>query len=223
MTVELLSYIPEIFLIFVIMILVIYGVLTASKSTLGHIPDQPIDVNVISLLTIQTLLCSLLFIDFSSDSKPTILALTFLFLIATLYILSTLNLIQFDNVYNFEFLILVLCAILGMDLLIKADNLISMYLALELQSLAFYVLAAYRRTSLYGTESGLKYYVMGGFSSCILLLGIAFLYGLTGLTQYSDLTLYLQTGILDQTILTSAFILILIGFLFKLAAAPFHM
>jgi NADH-quinone oxidoreductase subunit N len=203
------------------MILVIYGVLTASKSTLGYIPNQPLEVNVISLLTVQTLLCSLLFID--SYSKPTTLALTFLFLIATLYIIATLNLIHFDGVYNFEFLILVLCAILGMDLLIKADNLISMYLALELQSLAFYVLAAYRRTSLYGTESGLKYYVMGGFSSCILLLGIAFLYGLTGLTQYSDLTLYLQTGVLEQTILTSAFILIIIGFLFKLAAAPFHM
>jgi NADH-quinone oxidoreductase subunit N len=106
-----------------------------------------------------------------------------------------------------------------MLLLMRANELISMYLSLELQSLTFYVLASYRRTSIYGTESGLKYYVMGSFSSCILLLGISFVYGITGLTNIEDISL-LDLNNLSYKI---ALQLVIIGFLFKLSAFPFHM
>jgi len=109
--------------------------------------------------------------------------------------------------------------VLGMDLLIRSNDIVGLYLALELQSLSFYVLSAYRRTSLYGTESGLKYYVLGSLSSCILLLGMAFVYGITGLTNLTELSLVATSSVAIRVSVQ----LMLVGFLFKLAAFPFHM
>ena len=86
---------------------------------------------------------------------------------------------------RFEFPVLMLFATLGMMLMISANDLISLYLGLELQSLALYVLAAFQRDSLRSTEAGLKYFVLGALSSGMLLYGASLIYGFAGTTASS--------------------------------------
>jgi NADH:ubiquinone oxidoreductase subunit 2 (subunit N) len=104
-------------------------------------------------------------------------------------------------------------------------DLIIMYLAIELQSLSFYILTAIHRNQNKSIEAGLKYFILGSFSSCILILGIAIIYGLTGMTNFKDLSDLLLLG-LDSNVLNYclflSIILINIGFYFKLSLAPFH-
>ena len=101
-----------------------------------------------------------------------------------------------------------------------------MYLAIELQSLCFYILATYKQYSNFSTEAGIKYFILGAFSSGILLFGCSILYGFTGLTDFYSLQLLFDTGIVDEKISNVVFLgilFILIGLFFKLSAAPFHM
>merc|ERR1739841_365554 len=86
----------------------------------------------------------------------------------------------------FEYSILVLLSTISMLLLISSYDFISMYLAIEMQSLCFYVLAASKRHSEFSTEAGVKYFLLGAFSSGILLFGCSILYGLTGLTGFQS-------------------------------------
>jgi NADH-quinone oxidoreductase subunit N len=114
---------------------------------------------------------------------------------------------------------------IGMILLIMSFDLIMIYLSIELQSLCFYILAAINRDQNKSIEAGLKYFVLGSFSSSILILGISIIYGTTGLTNLKDLSDLLTLGN-DIFFLNYFFyiglILINIGFFFKLAIAPFH-
>lgn len=113
-----------------------------------------------------------------------------------------------------------------MLLIAQACDLLSMYLAIEFQSLIFYILASFKRTSEFSTEAGLKYFILGVFSSALLLFGLSILYTLTGLTNFYDYS-KLFTGLLSFSSVISyaiafGFTIISISFLFKLSAAPFH-
>jgi NADH-quinone oxidoreductase subunit N len=104
---------------------------------------------------------------------------------------------------------------------------LSLYLAIEMQSLCLYVLAAAKKDSSFSTEAGLKYFILGSFSSALLLFGISFLYGCTGTTNFDNFHL-LFAGIDAETFLLTAsvekaLICIMAAFFFKIAAAPFHM
>jgi NADH:ubiquinone oxidoreductase subunit 2 (subunit N) len=109
---------------------------------------------------------------------------------------------------------------------VQACDLLSMYLAIEFQSLVFYVLTSLKRTSEFSTEAGLKYFILGAFSSALLLFGSSILYGSTGLTNLNDyLKLFSDLLIIDDTISYAAgfgFVAVSTSFLFKLSAAPFH-
>jgi NADH-ubiquinone oxidoreductase chain 2 len=99
-----------------------------------------------------------------------------------------------------------------------------MYLSIELQSFGIYILASLFRDSESATSAGLKYFLLGGLSSCIILLGIGLIYTFTGLTKfesiYSLISVTYNNNILQS--ITLGFLLIIIGFLFKIAAAPLH-
>ena len=109
---------------------------------------------------------------------------------------------------------------------VQAIDLLSVYLAVEFQSLVFYVLASFKRTSEFSTESGLKYFILGAFSSALLLFGSSILYSLTGLTNFNDFSLFFTGSLLNN--ISSGFsvnvgiIFVSTAFLFKLSAAPFH-
>ena len=126
---------------------------------------------------------------------------------------------KFDK---FEFPVLVMLATLGMMLMISADDTLALYLGLELQSLALYVVAAFNRDSVRSTEAGLKYFVLGALSSGMLLYGISLVYGLTGHTNFLAIAEAISNGQRDLG-LVFGLVFILAGLAFKISAVPFHM
>jgi NADH-quinone oxidoreductase subunit N len=126
------------------------------------------------------------------------------------------------QINNFEYFVIVALAVFGQLILISAADFLTAYLALEIQSFAFYLMAAFKRDSAYSTEAGLKYFLLGSFSSTLLLFGVSLLYGLFGTTNFSILSLLLFESADTPLLSDTAFFLVLIGLLFKLAAAPFH-
>ncbi len=128
-----------------------------------------------------------------------------------------------EECYRFEFPVLVLLATLGMMMMISAGNFMSLYMGLELQSLALYVLAAYQRDSVRATEAGVKYYILGALASGLLLYGISLVYGFAGTVDFAALarTIGSPTGMHVGVVVGMVFILA--GLAFKVAAVPFHM
>jgi NADH-quinone oxidoreductase subunit N len=126
---------------------------------------------------------------------------------------------KFDK---FEYPVLVLLATLGMLLMISANDMIALYLGLELQSLSLYVVAAINRDSLRSTEAGLKYFVLGALSSGMLLYGISLVYGYTGSTGFEQIAAALGSGE-RQLGLVFGLVFVLAGLSFKISAVPFHM
>lgn len=122
----------------------------------------------------------------------------------------------------FEFPVLVLFATLGMMLMISAGNMLSLYMGLELQSLALYVLAAINRDNVKSSEAGIKYFVLGALSSGLLLYGISLLYGFTGQIGFHEIALALKGENLQLGVIF-AIVFILAGLAFKISAVPFHM
>ncbi|MBW8636577.1 NADH-quinone oxidoreductase subunit NuoN [Hoeflea sp. WL0058] len=127
-----------------------------------------------------------------------------------------------EQMDRFEFPVLVVLATLGMMLMISANDLITMYLGLELQSLALYVVAAINRDSVRSTEAGLKYFVLGALSSGMLLYGASLIYGFTGHLGFPGISEALASG--DRTLgIVFGLVFLLVGVAFKISAVPFHM
>lgn len=125
------------------------------------------------------------------------------------------------GILKFEYPLLIALAAVGMMMMVSAGDLMSLYMGLELQSLALYVVAALRRDSVKSTEAGLKYFVLGALSSGLLLYGASLTYGYAGTTLFSGIIQ--ATG--DQVSLGLLFGLVFMacGFAFKVSAVPFHM
>ncbi|MEM8750056.1 MAG: NADH-quinone oxidoreductase subunit NuoN [Pseudomonadota bacterium] len=126
-----------------------------------------------------------------------------------------------ENFAQFEYPILILLATVGMLLMVSANDLITLYLGLELQSLALYVIAAINRDSLRSTEAGLKYFVLGALSSGMLLYGASLIYGFTGHTGFEGIA----GAMAEERSLGLIFgiVFVLAGIAFKISAVPFHM
>ncbi len=122
---------------------------------------------------------------------------------------------------RFEYPVLVTLAVLGMMMMVSAGDLIALYMGLELQSLALYVLAALRRDSLRATEAGLKYFVLGALSSGLLLYGASLVYGFAGGTGFATILGAVGEG--APVGLLFGLVFMLAGLAFKVSAAPFHM
>ena len=123
---------------------------------------------------------------------------------------------------RFEYPLLIVIATLGMMMMISADDLIALYLGLELQSLSLYVLAAINRDSVRSTEAGLKYFVLGALSSGMLLYGASLIYGFTGHTTFAGIAAALSGGEASLGMIFGLVFLIA-GLAFKVSAVPFHM
>ncbi len=122
---------------------------------------------------------------------------------------------------RFEYPILVALAVIGMMVMVSSGDLMSLYMGLELQSLALYVVAALRRDSIKSTEAGLKYFVLGALSSGLLLYGASLTYGFAGTTLFSGILSTLQGDV--PLGLLFGLVFVLAGMAFKVSAAPFHM
>ncbi len=127
-----------------------------------------------------------------------------------------------SNLLNFEYSVLICLAVVGMMIMVSASNLMAVYLGLELQSLALYVIAAFRRDSVKSTEAGLKYFVLGALSSGLFLYGASLVYGFTGTTHFLKIAEVVNVNGLSTGVLFGLVFLIA-GLAFKVSAVPFHM
>ena len=229
---------PELFLVSVGVFLLLYGVLWSTRRDRNY-PDLLGNITWLTLFSLALTMAlivnnpfhttslffnTLIVDDWTQFMKLLVLGSSFICIaMATTYVRQ-------ESVNAFEYMLLILFSTVSMLFLISSADFISMYLAVELQSLCFYVLAAIKRNSEFSTEAGLKYFLLGAFSSGLLIFGTSLVYGFTGITNFSDLSTMFAAGTGEILSTTSALpgcelgmVFILMGFFFKLAAAPFHM
>jgi NADH-quinone oxidoreductase subunit N len=127
------------------------------------------------------------------------------------------------QIARFEFPVLILLATTGMMVMVSANDLITLYLGLELQSLALYVVASFDRDSVRSSEAGLKYFVLGALSSGMLLYGASMVYGFAGTTSFTALAKMLTGESAASPGLIIGMVFISVGLAFKVSAVPFHM
>jgi NADH-quinone oxidoreductase subunit N len=228
---------PEIFLTTGILIILVYGVVAAN---IKINKTYPVIIQPITWLCIFLLLATAMLIanDLSYD-KSTILAFSgsiastnlnefiriIILLFSAIVLIISTKYMKINNINSYEFPILVTLATTGSILLVNCNDLLLLYLAIELQSLASYVLAAFKRDANASTEAGLKYFLLGALSSGIILMGCAIIYNTTGTTNFGQLYMLTvnSSNFFNIENLTVGIIFLLIGFLFKMTAAPFHM
>ncbi len=144
-----------------------------------------------------------------------------------IYLMSSVALLLGERWLNrlragqFEYPVLILLAALGMGMMVSAGDLISLYIGVELQSLALYVLTAFRRDDGKASEAALKYFVLGALSSGILLYGASLIYGFAGSTRFVDIAHAVHTTAAPVVLIGLVFLAC--GLAFKVSAAPFHM
>ncbi len=158
---------------------------------------------------------------FISDTYSTYFKLIFIINLV-LTVLISLRYIQRQKAEYGEYYSLLLFATAGMMLMASAKDLIILYLGLELMALSTYILAGIKRHDIKSNEAAIKYFLLGAFSSALLLYGISLIYGMTTTTDIYKIAEHLKTTELTTTLLLSM-ILIMVAFSFKIAAAPFHM
>ncbi len=215
-------FLPEVILFVGVLALILLGAIRGERS-FALVAELTVGVLGLALLAIllstkgEASIFEGAFIDdaFSRFIK----ALTLAAALATV-LLST-DFLKRAGLDKFEYPILILLATLGMLLLISADNLIALYLGLELMSLALYVLAAFARDDGRASEAGLKYFVLGALSSGMMLYGSSLLYGFAGTISFSGIAAAVAGAAPIGVVFGLVFLLA--GLAFKMSAAPFHM
>lgn len=143
-------------------------------------------------------------------------------LASAIALVMSLGFLRDEDMSRFEFPVLMVFATLGMMIMISANDLLTLYVGLELQSLSLYVLAAFRRDSLRASEAGLKYFVLGALSSGMLLYGASLVYGFAGSTNYQLLAANFVGGKAEIGAVVGL-VFVIAGLAFKISAVPFHM
>ncbi len=160
---------------------------------------------------------------FISDDLSHLLKL-FIYLTTFVVLIYSHAYIRVRQILWGEYYCLTLFAVLGMMLLVSAQNILTLYLGLELLSLSLYAMVAMRRDSQMASEAAMKYFVMGALASGMLLYGFSLLYGITGTLDISTMAQVIaSTPITDQLVLIFGLVFVVVGLAFKLGAAPFHM
>lgn len=126
------------------------------------------------------------------------------------------------KIARFEYPVLMVLSVLGMMIMVSANDLMSLYLGLELQSLALYVVASINRDNLKSSEAGLKYFVLGALSSGLLLYGASLIYGFAGTTSFTLMAAHFVSGSASTGVIVGL-IFVIAGLAFKVSAVPFHM
>ena len=223
---------PEVFLLVSSLVLLGFGLVTQETPVSSLIRT----FTWLSLFTLACTLCVLVNspIHHAFVFSQSLLVDDFTFFFKTLLLMSSFGALLIskkylceEKIYSFEYILFLLFSTLSMLLMISSYDFLSLFLSIEFQTLCFYVLAASKRTSEFSTEAGMKYFLLGAFSSGILLFGCSLVYGFTGMTNFGDLRLLL-TGVdtevsLPMSGLVLGILFLGVGFLFKVSAAPFHM
>ncbi len=157
-----------------------------------------------------------------SDSFSVFMKVLILMASALCLILS-LDYLERERMNRFEYPVLLLLATLGMLMMVSANDLMSLYMGVEMQSLALYVVAAFKRDTQRSTEAGLKYFVLGALSSGLLLYGASLVYGFSGTTSFEGIARLLAAEGPAPVGLVIGLVFLVAGLAFKVSAVPFHM
>ena len=122
-----------------------------------------------------------------------------------------------------EFSMVILISIIGMMLMVSSNDLLSLFVSIELQSLALYILVSFSKEDFNSSEAGVKYFVIGSLSTCIFLFGSSLIYGLVGSTNFSEISQFTSNQYSVPLLLIVGLIFILVSLSLKISAAPFHM
>ena len=211
---------PEIFLSLSIFTILLLGVFIKKSFNLIFNLTSLILIITVAIILNSTNSTEKIFLDsFVRDSFSNFFKI--LILISSLFVLnSSKNFIIDNKLDKFEYPILILAAVLGMFVMVSSNNLLGLYLGIEMQSLSLYVLASLNRDSAKSTEAGVKYFVLGALSSGLLLYGCSLVYGFTGSTNYYTIAENFNSG---NIALLFGLVFILVGLTFKISAVPFHM
>ncbi len=220
---EMLPALPEIILAVSGMVLLMAGVFGPRKRAVGLVTNMTLAAFIVALALIAvvsggsaTAFGDMFITDqFAIFMKVMILAGSFF------AVVMSGDYMKNEGIARFEFPILILFATVGMMMMVSANNLLALYLGLELQSLSLYVIAAFHRDSLRSSEAGLKYFVLGALSSGMLLYGMSIIYGYTGALEFDALAAAFGEGASAGVVIGLVFMIA--GMAFKVSAVPFHM
>lgn len=234
----------EIYFLFSIVILLIFFVILSNKKnyrSFYYLNTSNILANLIPFVVIVLIIILntnttdsyYLFAGFYYNDYTTIFFKNLVLLGFFIFSFAVKQYVAYFKYYDFEFILVLFISLFSSILILNSSDLISLFFIIELQSLTFYILVSSKQTSSFSTESGLKYFILGCFSSGIILFGISLIYGFTGLLSYNDITLFLSEAYVVNGALNSivfpfsgflvGLLLLTVGFLFKLGSVPFHM
>ena len=216
------NFIPEIFLFSMAMVVLLIGI------------TNPLKKYVVSLTIVSTLIA--LFLCFWAYTEETVFMFNtslvkdntteffkiLCYIIFLIQIIVSQKYLKNKNLISGEFYSLLIFALIGCLIIISSNNLIALFLGIELSSLSLYSLIALNRTSLISGEAAIKYFVLSIIASALILFGFSYLYGITNSLVINEISTYLLSNEISNLYLFS-YILIFIGVAFKFAVAPFHM
>ncbi len=215
---------PEIFLAITAMGFLIAGVFQGNRATdvLCWSSCLSFVIATVLLLRIDWTTQYMLNDMLVSDAFSNVLKILILLGLMASLALSVKFLYQ-ERIARFEYPVLVIFAGIGMMLMVSANNMLSLYMALELQALSLYVLAAFHRNSLRSGEAAAKYFILGALSSGMLLFGISLIYGFTGSLDFLVIQETLGSLEMMPPGFTVGMVFVIAALVFKISAAPFHM
>lgn len=215
---------PEIFLAISAMVLLMAGVFRGNQSTklLSWLAVAAFAVTLVMILRAPAESSVSFAGMYVADGFTSFVKIMVLIAAAGGLIMS-LGYIREEGMNRFEYPVLFVLATLGMLMMVSANDLIALYMGIELQSLALYVIAAFKRDSLRSTEAGLKYFVLGALSSGMLLYGCSLIYGFTGATGFDAIATAMKGQEHASIGLIVGIVFLCAGLAFKVSAVPFHM
>ncbi|MBS0521936.1 MAG: NADH-quinone oxidoreductase subunit NuoN [Proteobacteria bacterium] len=214
---------PEIFLAAVTALLLLYGVVRGEASASFVSAATTVALLATAVLIVVpyhegTAFSSLFIVDRLSATMKVLMLIG-----AAITLPMARAYFERVKVWRFEYPVVVALAALGMMLMISANDLMSLYVGLELQSLSLYVIAAFQRDSVRSTEAGIKYFVLGSVASGMLLFGASLIYGFCGGTAFVQISRALLDGKAGELGTIIGLVFVVAGLAFKISAVPFHM
>ena len=216
------NFLPEIFLFIMAMVILLVGIFKSLKRYVFNL--TVISALIALLLSLFAYRDDSLFIFNASLIKSNVTEFfkIICYVVFLIQILISQKYLRDKKLISGEFYSLLLFALIGCLIIISANNLITLFLGIELSSLSLYSLIALNRTSLISGEAAIKYFVLSIIASALILFGFSYLYGITNSLMINDIANYLSDNELSNLYLFS-YILVFIGVAFKFAVAPFHM
>lgn len=215
----------EIFLLVMVCFILIVDLLLSDKSKIYTYALVQMTLLGCSLITVGTHENGVVYAFhnmFVDDLMSDVLKMLSYLAVAMMLVYSRQYLLL-RGLFTGEFMVLALFALLGMNVMISANNFVSLYLGLELLSLSLYAMVALQRDSATATEAAMKYFILGALASGLLLYGMSMLYGATGSLELGVISNAIHQGVPNKSLLAFGLVFIVSGLAFKLGVVPFHM